>query len=414
MASPPPSPSSATKPSVSRYASSNTSSPPTSTCLLFLVPPTSLSPPSPPTYHRIGSLRVLDGNLYGSSPSSLVYTKNYSLCPRCSTVVSNGDVNEVVYTCNCYECGRCNNVLKWEGDTANCPTCNDLTGGGGSAQNCGENENGEDTGGVRYTVEELNELVQKDSKQKTDLFNSLVNCYLDPSSPPPPQSSNPKTQPKAKPPPTHIPPLSLYTVRSSTQHLQNSLPGILAKRGVDSSWRKSTSLNLLISIIGRSKNSVVFVTKGVEGVEGYEGGEEGDIYDDLEESLDWDVIEEGSEWSWTGGVAVELPEGIENNKTVRHVFSNGAFKYFHAHASVNSLVKFKVKTVEGEEIKGCVWRRGEYKRREQVWRQWAYRGAVGVVGEGGEEKDEEEDEISFKPSKGMKLTKQKETRNLTK
>lgn len=96
------------------------------------------------------------------------------------------------------------------------------------------------------------------------------------------------------------------------------------------------------------------------------------------------------------------------------MFSNGAFKYFHAHASLNSLVKFKVKTVEGEEIKGCVWRRGEYKRREQVWRQWAYRGAVGVVGEGGEEEDEEEDEISFKPGKGMKLTMQEETRNLTK
>lgn len=28
-------------------------------------------------------------------------------------------------------------------------------------------------------------------------------------------------------------------------------------------------------------------------MEGYEGGEEGGIYDDLEESLDWDVIEEG-------------------------------------------------------------------------------------------------------------------------
>lgn len=132
------------------------------------------------------------------------------------------------------------------------------------------------------------------------------------------------------------------------------------------------------------------------------------IYDEYDDGLDEDVIEEGEVWSWTGGVSVPLPDNIENNTTVRHVYTNGSFKYYHAPASSEGLVKFKLTTVENEEIKGCVWRRAEYKRQEQVWRKWAYRGAVGVHGEGqgGDDDDEDEDEeISFKPQKGVRVKK---------
>ena len=297
----------------------------------------------------------------------------------------------------------------------------------------------------------LFKAVREKAAEEAALLDSIVRSYTDPASNPPPEPKSASAEEERRLPDLVFP-VSLYTVRSTTDHLLEQKPGILAKRGVEGSWRKSTSVGWSVRVVGRSERGVVVSAQGVKSLEMYgEGDEDAVIYDEYDDGEDADLWREGAEgeeaWIWTCGVPMALPGELPRDRVLgvgqgggerrrggglgggpgggggcdarRHSANYYAnpraietlidFAYFHIPLS-SDFVKFKVDTDEGYQVKGCVWRRGEYKARTYKWRDWAFRGAVGVQGlakDDDDDDDDDDDEITFKTGKGVRLAKEK-------
>eukprot|EP00518_Triparma_eleuthera_P006941 CAMPEP_0182472120 /NCGR_PEP_ID=MMETSP1319-20130603/21574_1 /TAXON_ID=172717 /ORGANISM="Bolidomonas pacifica, Strain RCC208" /LENGTH=202 /DNA_ID=CAMNT_0024672757 /DNA_START=145 /DNA_END=749 /DNA_ORIENTATION=- len=201
----------------------------TSTLVLFLVPPPPppppppapdvTSPPLPPSellpgvYERLESLRVLDGRLHGNHVSSVCYSKNYSYCPLCTTVVSSASCDK------CLQCPGCRQKLEVEegGGGRACVKCSCLN----TQCSFGETEYENITDKAS-----LFKAVREKAAEEAALLDSIVRSYTDPASNPPPEPKSASAEEERRLPDLVFP-VSLYTVRSTTDHLLEQKPGIL-------------------------------------------------------------------------------------------------------------------------------------------------------------------------------------------